>query len=250
MHLRGKRVLITGGASGIGLALAHQLVRAGAVVAVCDRDRHAIGRLQRELSSVRTMVADIASADELLQLSEWCERELSGLDVVVQNAGVAYWYDFAAAKNVAERIEEEVRTNLIGPLLVAATFLPLLSRSRSATFCIVSSGLAYVPLHCYPVYSATKAALHSFARSLRAKAPGNVRVLEVLPPFVDTPLVKQIRAYKISANAAARAIRRSIEGKRLEVPVGLARLLPAFMRLAPAVTECVLQHLVTKKRLG
>jgi uncharacterized oxidoreductase len=172
---------------------------------------------------------------------------LGGLDVVVQNAGVAFWYDFASDSNLAGRIEEEVRTNLVGPLLVAAAFLPVLAVSKSATFCIVSSGLAYTPLHCYPVYSATKAGLHSFARSLRAKAPRNVRVVEVLPPFVDTPLVEHIRAYKISANAAARAIRRAIEGGRREAPIGLARLLPAFVRFAPQLTERVLQRLAWKK---
>jgi uncharacterized oxidoreductase len=137
---------------------------------------------------------------------------------------------------------------LLGPLLVAAAFLPVLSRSKSATLCIVSSGLAYAPLHCYPVYSATKAALHSFARSLRAKVPRHVRVLEVLPPFVDTPLVKDIYAYKISAAAAARAIRRSLEREWRQNRIGLSRLLSLSMRLMPALTEVALQRFAWKKR--
>ncbi|HZW53289.1 MAG TPA: SDR family NAD(P)-dependent oxidoreductase [Candidatus Elarobacter sp.] len=248
MKLRGKRVLITGGTSGIGLALVDELLRAGADVVVCGRDRGRLEALRAMRPAVSTVVADIGVRADVARLAAWCASELGGLDVLVQNAGVAFWYDFASAGDAADRIEEEVRTNLVGPLILAAAFLPVLARSKAATLCIVSSGLAYVPLHCYPVYSATKAGLHSFARSLRAKAPPNVRVLEVLPPFVDTPLVRDVHAFKISAQAAARAIRRSIEHDRRESPIGLARLLPAAVRVAPNFTEAVLQRLAWKKR--
>jgi uncharacterized oxidoreductase len=248
MNLRGKRVLVTGGTSGIGLALVDELLRARADVLVCGRDRGRLEALGATHPAVRATVADIGSRADVVRLAAWCANEVGGLDVVVQNAGVAFWYDFASAENAFDRIEEEVRTNLIGPLMLASAFLPLLARSNDATLCIVSSGVAYVPLHCYPVYSATKAGLHSFVRTLRAKAPRNVRVLEVLPPFVDTPLVKDLQAFKISAEAAARAIRRSIEHGGRENPIGLTRLLPAAIRLAPTFTEAVLQRLVWKKR--
>lgn len=247
MDLSGKRILITGGASGIGAELANQLMGVGATVAVCDRDSGRLDSLRASLRPVRTTVADIGSHADVSRLAVWCVAEMGGLDIVVQNAGVAYWYDFASEADAA-RIEEEVRTNLLGPLLVAAAFLPVLSRSKSATLCIVSSGLAYVPLHCYPVYSATKAALHSFARSLRAKAPRNIRVLEVLPPFVDTPLVEDVYAYKVSVAAVARAIRRSLECEQRENPIGLSRLLSICMRLMPALTEVLLQRFAWKKR--
>lgn len=248
MDLAGKRVLITGGASGIGAELANELMRVGAAVAVCDRDSGRLDSLRATLRTVRTAVADIGSHADVSRLAVWCIAEMGGLDILVQNAGVAYWYDFASEADPT-RIEEEVRTNLVGPLLVAAAFLPVLSPSKSATLCIVSSGLAYAPLHCYPVYSATKAALHSFARSLRAKAPRNVRVLEVLPPFVDTPLVKDISAYKISVAAAARAIRRSLEREQRENPIGLSRLLSTSVRMMPALTEALLQRFAWKRRM-
>jgi uncharacterized oxidoreductase len=247
MELRGARTLITGGASGIGAALAAEFVASGAVVCVCDRDAAGLESLGAALPAVRTFRADISSAPQIEELIRWCKAELGGLDVLVQNAGVAYWYDIASTADVAMLIQDEVGTNFTGPLLVATAFLPLLADGTGGTLCIVSSGLAYVPLHCYPVYSATKAALHSFTRSLRAKAPRTVRVVEILPPFVDTALVRDIAAMKISARATARAIRGAIERNRTEVAIGVASMLPILLRIAPHLTERVLQRLAWRK---
>ncbi|MFN2460759.1 MAG: SDR family NAD(P)-dependent oxidoreductase [Candidatus Velthaea sp.] len=108
--------------------------------------------------------------------------------------------------------------------------------------------LAYFPLYRFPVYSAAKAALHSVIRSMRAKVPSNVTVLEVLPPFVDTPLVAHVAAMKIFARATAPGIRKVIEREHREARIGIAALLPRGLRLAPATTERILQCLAWQKR--
>jgi len=244
--LSGKRIFITGAASGIGAALTSQVAGLGARVVAADRDAAALAALRERLPGVGVVAGDIGSRTDVARMLALCDAELGGLDIVIQNAGVAFWYDRVPTVDAAERIEEEIRSNLLGPVLVAAASLPLLAREKAATLCIVTSGLAYAPLHCYPVYSATKAALHSFAHSLRAKAPRNVRVLEMLPPFVDTPLVTGIAAFKITPETVARAIVRSITGGRRERAIGVARLLPFSMRLVPRLTESVLQLLAWK----
>lgn len=133
----------------------------------------------------------------------------------------------------------EIDVNLTGLIYVTNAFLPLLKRQPKARVIHIGSGLAYVPLAAVPVYSATKAAVHSFTVSLRRQLAGtSVAVVEIIPPVVETELHRgQSRrppnAMKLEAFVAAAMV--GFDAGRTEIPVGLARVLRVTSRIAPGL---------------
>jgi uncharacterized oxidoreductase len=188
MDLNGNVVLVTGGASGIGLALAVRLLAAGSDVIVCGRRESALREAAAAYPGVRTRVCDLAREDDRAALAEWVTREHPALDVLVNNAGVQRRFRLAEPEPWADT-RQELAINLDAPVHLTQLLLPhLLARPRAAIV-NVTSGLAFVPMPGAPVYCATKAALHSFTLSLRHQLAGTtVRVVEIIPPAVNTDL--------------------------------------------------------------
>jgi len=185
----GNAILVTGGTGGIGLALAGRFLEAGNEVAVCGRDP---GRLRAALAArpgLRGLACDVAQPGERRRLAEWAVRELPGLNVLVNNAGVQREADLASGDQPWERTREEIAVNLEAPIDLSMLLAPRLAARTPAAILAVSSGLAFAPMARTPVYCATKAALHSFCLSLRSQLAGRgVEVVEIIPPAVDTDL--------------------------------------------------------------
>jgi uncharacterized oxidoreductase len=188
MQLSGRTILLTGGSSGIGLALAHRLVAAGNVVIATGRREGALDEVRRVLPSVVTIPSDMGSAASRTGLAAQLVARFPALDVVINNAGIQRKVDLLQPEPW-EQTREEIAINLEGPIHLTALLLPHLLARPSATLVNVSSGLAFVPLAAAPVYSATKAALHSYTLSLRHQLRGtSVEVVEVVPPAVHSNL--------------------------------------------------------------
>jgi uncharacterized oxidoreductase len=154
-----------------------------------------------------------------------------GLTMLVNNAGVA------------EHSADEVTTNLLGTLRVTRLALPLLQRQPAAAIVTLSSVLAYVAVPRLPIYAATKAALHSFSRSLRAQLRGTtVRVFDILPPLVDTHLAALLPGAKIAPEVVAHAILDAIAADRYELNIGQAKRVARLSRLAPALADRAVQR--------
>lgn len=190
MKTTGRTVLVTGGTSGIGLALAKRLVQAKNEVIVCGRREEALAAAKREVPALHTFVADTGSAKDRQELFAWATRTFPNLDVLVNNAGIQRKIDLVAGAE-EEWIEtaREIAINLEGPIHLCRLFLPHLLRRERATIANVSSGLAFVAMASTPVYCATKAGLHSFTQSLRHQlARTSVEVVEIVPPAVRTNL--------------------------------------------------------------
>jgi len=187
MDLHARTTLITGGATGIGLAIAARFLAAGSRVIVCGRRESALRDAAAAHPGLVTRVCDLAREDDRAALVEWVVTEHPALDVLVNNAGIQRRTRLDVPEPWAET-RQELAINLDAPIHLALALLPHL-RERGGAIVNVTSGLSFAPYVAAPVYSATKAALHSFTLSLRHQLAGtNVRVIEIIPPAVNTDL--------------------------------------------------------------
>ncbi|WP_045689392.1 SDR family oxidoreductase [Hymenobacter sp. AT01-02] len=188
MNLAENTVLITGGASGIGLALAERFQRAGSTVIVCGRREDKLLEAQQHLPGLHTRVCDVAVAAERVALLEWVQQAFPRLNVLVNNAGVQRRIQLADDEAWEVR-RQELLINVEAPIHLATLFIPHLREQPNPAIINVTSGLAFAPMALAPIYSATKAALHSFTISLRHQlAATPIQVLEIVPPAVNTDL--------------------------------------------------------------
>lgn len=188
MELKGRTVLITGGASGIGLALATRFQRAGSRVIVCGRREAALAAAHAAHPYLETRVCDVADPAARVALARWAVERFPELDVLVNNAGIQRRAR-AAETEPWNEVAHEIAINLEAPIHLAKLLAPHLKGRPRAAIVNVTSGLSFAPLALAPVYSATKAALHSFTLSLRHDLAGtSVEVVEIIPPAVNTDL--------------------------------------------------------------
>ena len=181
-------VLVTGGASGIGLALAARFLRAGSRVIVCGRRADKLREAAAAHPSLLTRPCDLSKETERRALAADLVREFPRLDVLVNNAGIQRRVRLADDEPWSAT-QEELAINLEAPVHLSRLFIPHLLNQQHPAIINVTSGLSFAPLATVPVYCATKAALHSFTLSLRHQLTGTViEVIELIPPAVDTDL--------------------------------------------------------------
>jgi uncharacterized oxidoreductase len=185
MKLSGNKILITGGATGIGLGLTERFIAENNTVIICGRRESALKEAAAKLPSVITCVCDLSSEAEREKLFQWIEQHHPDTNVLINNAGIQQWMSIDDT-NFVKRAKEEITTNVEAPIHLTTLFLKLKSLT---TIINVTSGLSFTPLTKTPVYSATKAFFHSFTLSLRyLLAPKNIEVIEMIPPALNTDL--------------------------------------------------------------
>ena len=185
MNISNNKILITGGASGIGLGLTERFLRENNTVIVCGRRESVLNEITRLYPSVITRVCDLSKANEREELYTWISSEHFDLNVLVNNAGIQNW--MKVSDNLFfERAMEELAINIEAPMHLISLFLNLKSLT---TVMNVTSGLAYVPLIKVPVYSATKAFMNSYTLSLRELLKSRkIEVIALIPPALNTDL--------------------------------------------------------------
>lgn len=232
MNTTHNTVMITGGAKGIGLALAKRFHCAGSEVVLVGRDALALNEAASALPGARICVADVADAEDRVRIVQ----AHPDVNVLVNNAGIQLTGPFEAMS--ARDIQRELATNLIGPVMLTHMFLPQLRRAPSATIVNVTSLLGLMPKQDASVYSASKAALHSFTQSLRWQLEANnVRVFEIVPPLVDTAMTVESSKSKLSPDAVADAFWERFKQGKPDAYIGQARAARLLIRLLPAVAE-------------
>lgn len=253
MKLKQRTILITGGTSGIGLELARQLLARGNTVLVTGRDAGKLDAAKRALPEVQTFQSDVSDPAAITSLYAEVVRRFPALDTLVNNAGIMRNLNLNQDRDLSD-VTREVETNLNGPVQMIQQFLPHLKKSPSALIVNVSSGLAFVPMSASPVYSATKAAMHSLSQSLRAQlADTGVTVVELAPPGVETPLYRtefeaETRGQKaMPADVLARKAIAGIEAGKLEVRPGQSNQLKLLSRIAPDFAFKLLTRLTKPK---
>ena len=224
MRVAGNTVLITGGATGIGLELARALLRRGSDVIICGRRRERLEEARAADPALHIRVADVADERSRQDLAAWMASEFPRLNVLVNNAGVQYRFDIRS-DDVA-KADEEIAINLAAPIHLTSLFLPQLQRQEEAAIVNVSSGLGFAPLAHMPVYCATKAALHSLTLSLRHQLRGtSVKVFEMIPPIVTSELgaghrPPEMNRTAMPADVCAAAIVQGLENDVYELAIG------------------------------
>lgn len=185
MKLSNNKILITGGATGIGLGLTERFIKENNTVIICGRRESVLKEAAEKFPSLITKVCDLTSEEDRIGLYNWISEHHPDLNVLVNNAGVQNWMT-AADSDFYEKAGNEIEININAPLHLTNLFLNL---KQLNTIMNVTSGLAFVPLSKVPVYCATKAFLRSFTLSLRhSLKERNIEVIEIIPPALNTDL--------------------------------------------------------------
>lgn len=185
MNISNNKILITGGASGIGLGLTERFLAENNTVIICGRRADVLAEVAQKHPNIITKVCDLSLTSERKALYDWIAEEHSDLNVLVNNAGIQQWMS-VEDELFFEKAQSEITTNIEAPLHLTSLFIKL---SFLTTIINVTSGLSFVPLVKVPVYSATKAFFHSFTLSLRQMLQHkNIEVIEMIPPALNTDL--------------------------------------------------------------
>lgn len=189
MNLTGSTILITGGTSGIGRALAEAFHQRGNQVIIAGRRQRLLDEIIAAHPGMRGLQLDVEDAGAIDAFALRIVEQFPELNVLINNAGISRLEDLtldAIDMNVSRSI---IQTNIVSVLHLTAALLPALKRRPNATIMATTSGLAFVPRGDYPTYCASKAFLHSWLQSLRVQLRGtSVEVLELAPPYVQTEL--------------------------------------------------------------
>ncbi len=190
MNLTGNTIVITGGGSGIGRALAEQFHKLGNQIIIAGRRKKTLDETAAANPGMKSLVLDIEDPVDIRVFAAQAAAEYPALNVLVNNAGIMRPENLLAQQSDLADAEAIVATNLLGPIRMTAALLPHLQKQPHAVIVNVSSGLAFLPLALTPTYCATKAALHSYTESLRyqLRAP-QIEVIELIPPYVATNLM-------------------------------------------------------------
>ena len=241
MNWSAQRVLVTGGTRGIGRELVLGLRQRGAQVWATGQSQTSVDAASAALPEVGWWVCDLAQPASRAALAS--QAAAADISMVIHNAGVQQLRDFTdsgAAETIT--LQAEVDINLVAPVALARAMLPMLRSREGATLVFVTSGLALTPKQSSPVYCATKAGLRSFTKALRAQMRLHgwpVRVVEALPPLVDTDMMLGRGSRKMPAVEAARQILDGLAAGKDEIYVGASALLKWLLRLSPGLAAAI-----------
>ncbi|WP_026777778.1 SDR family oxidoreductase [Polaribacter sp. Hel_I_88] len=233
-------VLITGGSSGIGLALAKKFMENDNTVIITGRNLSKLKAVQKAFPKIHIYQNDVTNDIEVKILDDNIQEKFGGIDILINNAGIMNLVNAGNENNDLQKQMQEIEINYNSPIRLLHYFLPQLKTSNNAVLVNVSSGLAYVPFAQAPVYSGTKSALHFWTKGIRPQLkPYQIKVVELLPPVVDTPIFDNIGAPEKSnfnpmppKKLAKLFWKDFIKGKEKMTP-GLSNQLKLMSRLTP-----------------
>ena len=238
MKQTGHTVLITGGATGIGFALAKKFHDAGNQVILVGRREEQLNLAAEQLSGSQIAVADIGNSQDRTRLV----AQFPDVNILINNAGIQFTKRFDVQTD--DEIAQEIQTNLTAPAQLTLAFLPILQQKSEAAVVNVSSGLAIVPKETCALYCATKAGLHSFSQVLRWQLENsNIRVFEILPPMVATPM-SQGKGYahlKISPDEFAAEFWHDFQRNHYEIMAGKSKWLYWINRFSAKLAQRIMR---------
>lgn len=191
MRMENNTILITGGATGIGYAMAKWFLERNNKVIICGRRSDKLELARKELQGVHIIQCDVADYEDRKKLFDYISKNFPDLNMLINNAGLQRDIDLSKGIEELESKESELRVNLEAPIYLSALFTPFLIGKENATIVNVSSGLAFRAEFAIgmPVYCATKAALHAFSLAQRKQLePHGIKVIELIPPAVVSEL--------------------------------------------------------------
>src|SRR5438034_6602021 len=237
MKIIGRTILITGGSAGIGLAFALKFLDLGNQVIVTGRRQTVLDEVKAKYPKLHTIQGDVADPVQIASLATRVKAEYPRLDVLMNNAGIMLHKNLKVPATDLDGLMAEMNINVGGVIRMTSAFIDILSANKG-TVINVSSGLAFVPLPAAPIYSATKAAIHSYTQSLRLQLEQTgVEVIELMPPAVKTDLAADItEGDGVTVMTTHELVKQSFASLKkgvLEIRSGQAKQLALLRRLAP-----------------
>ncbi|AEV98612.1 short-chain dehydrogenase [Niastella koreensis] len=242
MQLANSTILITGGSSGIGLEFLKQLSQHNVTkIIITGRDGSKLEQIKQQFPHIHTVKSDVSDSKEIGQLYNNITKEFPALNIIINNAGIMRNMDLQDTSMDLGNITEEIDTNLSGTIRMVHQFLPHLKKKSAAAIVNISSGLAFIPFPLSPVYSATKAGIHSYTQILRLQLKHtNVKIFEVAPPSTETPLLNAFSNVDMGSTVqnmkVDKMVRVAIQGilkDKAEILPGMAKVLKLMGRIAP-----------------
>jgi uncharacterized oxidoreductase len=236
MNLRNRTILITGGSAGIGLAFALKFAELGNEVIVTGRRQKVLEDVKAKHPNLHTIQSDVADPAQIAALAAHVKADFPKLDVLMNNAGIMLYKNLRAPATDLAGLMAEVNINLGGVITTTSAFVDILSANKG-TVINVSSALAFVPLPAAPIYSATKAAIHSYTQSLRFQLEeSGVEVIELMPPGVKTDMTTELAEGGVTVITTEELVKQSFVALRtgaVEIRPGQSKQLAFMRRLAP-----------------
>jgi short-subunit dehydrogenase involved in D-alanine esterification of teichoic acids len=233
--MKNKIIVITGGASGIGFAIVKALIAKNKVISL-DRNPAKIAALKQAFPTVESIKTDITLNEDLNNAIAIIKKTHGKIDILINNAGKGGQFDFVNESDqvLMENIETEIAVNYIAPIRLTKKSLPLLMNSLEPIVVVVSSGLAYIPISFLGTYCASKAAVHFVTMSIRQQLiSSKIRVVEVLPPVVDTDLSKDATMPKMPTETFAKIFIKKLSNGENIMNIGQTSSLEKFSRYFP-----------------
>jgi uncharacterized oxidoreductase len=200
MNISGNTILITGGATGIGFALAEEFLAADNTVLICGRRENRLKEAQQKHPQLLYKVCDVSNQNDREDLFQWAKN--NNVNILVNNAGIQRDIDFTKGMEDLQSGESEIKINFETPVYLTALFIPYLMKQKMAAIANVTSGLAYMtsPRPTVPLYVATKSAIHCFTSALRKQLTDtSIKVFELIAPIVDTEINMESRLKRKNA---------------------------------------------------
>ena len=191
MRMNANTILITGGATGIGYAMAKYFHARGNTIIICGRREVRLEQAAESLPGIHTLKCDVTDSDDRQRLITYIKDRFPGINILINNAGIQRDIDLTQGIYDLENGEDEIKINLEAPIILSGLFTPLLSGKDNAAIVNVSSGLAFMVERASraPIYCAAKAGIHAFSIAQRVQlVPLGIRVIELIPPMVESEL--------------------------------------------------------------
>ena len=243
MKFHNQTIILTGGTSGIGLALLRALRAQGNRLVVVARQPERLRETAALFPDVVFIQADLAVPAEVAALAAQLRREYPAASVLINNAAVQYNYRLGAEARGEAYIADEIQINFTAAVQLIHALLPGLLAQPAAAIINMTSGLGLAPKQSAPVYCATKAGLQSFTKALRYQLEGSpVQVVDVVLPLVDTPMTAGRGQNKLAPEAVAAAVIGGVEGGATVLNIGQVKILRLVQRLLPGLADRVLKN--------
>ena len=240
MRLRKNKILITGATSGIGKALTQKFLALDNVILAVGRNPKRLEELATSDKRIIPFQCDISKQEELDALSLFIEKDHTDLNILINNAGIQYNYNFLNEHQLLYKVEHEINVNFLAPVKLIVLLLPILQANQNSAIVTISSGLAIVPKAQAPVYCGTKAGIHIFSKALRYQM-NTIKVFEIIPPIVDTKMTEGRGKGKISPQRLVDEFIKAFKNNRYEVNIHKVKLLRIINRISPNLADRIMK---------
>ena len=246
-ELKKQVIFITGGTSGIGLALAKKFASLQCKVIICGRNQKKLDAALKVDKNISGFTVDLNHSGAILIIKKYFSSTQISPSILINNAGIGQYMNFIseAFTTLQPHIEQEIQINMQSVMLLSAALLPYIKQNAPGAIINITSGLALAPKKSSPVYCATKAGIRSFSQSLRYQiedAKLDIRVIEVLPPIVDTPMTANVITKKISTEQLANDIIKGLLQNKKEVYSGKTKWLKWIYYFSPSIAYKILRN--------